>query len=210
MGLKDWFRPSPVGEDPQLQALAKQVADLRTLVELSERDLASAELETRLLGEVAGHLWPGMTLQAAGEAILDLLREPFELATFFIAKVDFEQDLIYFPVFFEGGRLRRHAPSPYSSGKGLTGRALELKEPLYVRDMIPEGLALGALLSRAEEVTGLIAATWYGIPIPGAASQPTVLIAFQVFPRDGFPDSRRAFLQRMAKLLGLAAQEEIP
>jgi hypothetical protein len=210
MGLKDWFRSSPEGEDPHLLALATQVADLRAQVELSERDLAGAELETSLLGSVAGQLRPGMTLQGAGEVMLELLKDPLELATFFVARVDFEQDLTHFPVFFEGGRLRRHAPTPFSTGKGLTGRALELNEPLYIRDMIPEGIALGALLSRAEEVTGLIAATWYGIPIHGSSAQPAVLVAFQVFPRDGFSESRRAFLQRMAKLLGLAAQAEIP
>lgn len=210
MGLKDWFGLGPAREDEGLAALEAQASDLRALVVAAEAELAAAELEARLLGEAAAGLRPGMSLQEAGETLLALLQSPLELATFFIARVDLEADLVHFPVFFEGGRLRRHAPSPYASAKGLTGRALERGEPLYVRDMVPEGLALGAQLSRAEEVTGLIPQTWFGIPLEGPDARPTCLVAFQVFPRDGFGPGRRAFLQRMARLLQLAAAKELP
>lgn len=209
MGLRDWFRSGPAGEDPELEALASQAADLRALVEASERDLAASELESRLFGEATRRFRPGMDLPTAGETLLDILQEPLELSTFFVAKIDFEADLFAFPVFFEGGRVRKHASSPYSQGKGITGRTLESGHPLYIRDMIPEGVALGAMLSKAEEITGLIAQTWYGVPLGLPEQKPRVLVAFQVFPRDGFSEQRRAFLQRMTRLLALAAREEL-
>jgi hypothetical protein len=210
MGLRGWLGLGPAREDAELAALETQASDLRALVVAAESELAEAELEARLLGEAAARLRPGMGLQQAGETLLELLRGPLELATFFIARVDAEADLVHFPVFFEGGRIRRHAPTPYASAKGLTGKALESGSPLYVRDMVPEGIALGALLSRAEEVTGLIPQTWFGIPMGHPDAPPACLVAFQVFPRDGFSASRRAFLQRMARLLQLAASGECP
>lgn len=210
MGLLKWLGGTGSEQDPELAPLAGQVHGLRTQVEGAEREMAALELEMRLLGEACQRLRRGMDLQQGGEALLDLLQGPLELATFYVSRFDPVERALHFPVYFEGGRLRRHGSVSLRTHKGLTGRALESREPLYVRDMTPEGVALGAQLSRAEEITGIIAQTWYGIPMSLGGGEPLAFTAFQVAPRDGFPESRRAFLQRIARLLALAAAEECP
>ncbi len=193
-------------EDPRLAALKDQESDLLATLKEAEATLADIELENRLLFEAARILKPGMGLQAAGTALLDLIREPLEIATFYVAAVDWERDLIDYPVFLEGGRLRRHPMEIYSKNKGITGVAIERGEPLYVRALDPEGIALGAILSRAEAATGLIPQSWLGIPLAhaeGGEARPFGLVAFQVFPEDGFGPRRRELLERMARLLCL-------
>lgn len=193
-------------EDPRLMELQDQEADFRATLKEAEATLSEIELENRLLFEAARILKPGMGLQAAGTALLDLVREPLEIATYFIATVDWERDLIDYPVFLEGGRLRRHPLEVYSKSKGITGLAIEQRTPLYVRALDPEGIALGAILSRAEAATGLIPQSWFGIPLARPDfedGRPFGLVAFQVFPEDGFGPRRQELLERMARLLSL-------
>jgi hypothetical protein len=172
----------------------------------AEATQAAIELENRLLFEAARILKPGAGLQAAGSALLQLIQEPLEIATFFIAQVDWERDLMDYPIFLEGGRLRRHPLEVYSKNKGITGLAIDKGEPLYVRALDPEGMALGAILSRAEAATGLIPQTWFGVPLSRPevdGGRPFGLVAFQVFPEDGFSPRRRELLERLARLLSL-------
>jgi hypothetical protein len=194
-------------EDPRLAALRDQEAGLLASLKEAEAALTETELENGLLMEAARCLKPGMGLQAAGEALLTLIREPLEIATFFVAQVDWQRDLMDFPIFLEGGRLRRHPIETYSTTKGLTGLTMERGEPLYIRALDPEGIALGAILSRAEAATGLIPQTWYGVPLSRAdvdGGRAFGLVAFQVFPEDGFSPRRRELLDRFARLLALA------
>ncbi len=194
------------GEDPRLVALKAQEADFLATLKEAEVTLAQTELENRLLLEAARILKPSMGLQAAGLALLELIREPLEIATYFVALVDKERDLIDYPVFLEGGRLRRHPIEVYSKNKGITGVAIDKQEPVYVRALDPEGIALGAILSRAEAATGLIPQTWFGVPLSRPdleGGRPFGLVAFQVFPEDGFSPRRRELLERLARLLSL-------
>ncbi|HJV23027.1 MAG TPA: GAF domain-containing protein [Holophagaceae bacterium] len=193
-------------EDPRVEALGEQEAGLLAVLKEAEATLAELELENGILLEAARALKPGMGLQAAGSALLDLIREPLGIATYFIARVDWEADVTDFPIFLEGGRLRRHPLQPYSGRKGLTGLAIEKREPIYVRALDPEGIAMGAILSRAEAATGLIPQTWFGVPLARPdldGGRPFGLVAFQVFPEDGFSPRRRELLERLARLLAL-------
>jgi len=195
-------------EDPRLVALVDQEADLLATLKEAEATLAEIELENRLLFEAARVLKPGAGLQAAGTALLRLIQEPLGIATFFVAHVDWERDLMAYPIFLEGGKLRRHPLETYSKNKGITGLAIEKREPLYVRALDPEGIALGAILSRAEAATGLIPQSWFGVPLARPdwdGGRPFGLVAFQVFPEDGFSPRRRELLERMARLLSLTA-----
>ncbi|HJV90630.1 MAG TPA: hypothetical protein VJ623_10025 [Holophagaceae bacterium] len=193
-------------EDPRVVAMGEQEAGLQEVLREAEATLAELELENGILLEAARVLKPGMGLQAAGAALLELIREPLEIATYFIARVDWERDQTDYPIFLEGGRLRRHPVEPYSRRKGITGLAIDKREPLYVRALDPEGIALGAILSRAEAATGLIPQTWFGVPLARPdldEGRPFGLVAFQVFPEDGFSPRRRELLERLARLLSL-------
>lgn len=207
MGLLAWLGLGRPKEDPQLAGLRAQERGLRESTREAEETLAASELDHRLLLEVARTLRPGMGLQEAGEAVLRILGGPLELATYFVASVDWDRDGLAFPVFLEGGRLRRHPMETYSQSKGLTGLAMERREPLYVRALQPEGLALGAILSKAEAATGLIPQTWFGVPLAvetHEGGRPFGLVAYQVAPEDGFGPRRREMLERVARLLALA------
>ncbi len=196
-------------EDPRLAALREQEAGLLASVKEAEATLVETELENGLLIETARGLKPGMGMQAAGELLLGLIREPLQIATYFVAQVDRERDLMEFPIFLEGGRLRRHPVECFSKTRGLTGLAMDQREPLYIRALDPEGIALGAILSRAEAATGLIPQTWFGVPLSRPevdGGRPYGLVAFQVFPKDGFSLRRRELLERLARLLSLAGR----
>ena len=207
MGLRAWLGLGRGPEDPRLPSLRAQEAGLRLAAQEAEEALEAMELDQRLLLAAACALRPGMGLQEAGETLLRLLGAPLGLATFYVAQVDWAQDRLTFPVFLEGGRLRRHPVEVYSASKGLTGLAMERNEPLYIKSLSPEGLALGARLSRAEEATGLIPQTWYGVPLALETvdgGRPFGLVAFQIDPEDGFPPRRREMLGRLARLVALA------
>ena len=196
-------------EDPRLANLRDQEVGLMVSLKEAEATLAETELENGLLIAAARTLKPGMELAAAGGALLTLIREPLQIATFFVARVDWEGDLLEFPIFLEGGRLRRHPLEIFSKNRGLTGVAMDKGEPLYIRALLPDGLAMGAILSRAEAATGLIPQTWFGVPLSRPdvnGGRPFGLVAFQVFPEDGFSLRRQELLQRLARLLALAVR----
>ena len=209
MGLRAWLGLGGPPRDPNLAALQGQEAGLKLATREAELALEASELDHRLLLEAARTLRQGQGLQAAGEALLRILQGPLDLATFYVAHVDWAQDRLSFPVFLEGGRLRRHPIESYSSNKGLTGLTMERGQPLYVRALEPEGRALGAILSRAEAATGLIPQTWFGVPLALEGydgGRPFGLVAYQVTPEDGFPPRRRELLERLARLLALAGR----
>lgn len=207
MGLRTWLGLEGPPEDPKLPGLRAQEAQLREATREAELALAASELDHRLLLEVAQSLRPGMGLQEAGELVLKILGPALDMPTFFVAQVDWNRNCLSFPVFLEGGRLRRHPVEIYSENKGLTGLAMERREPLYIRSLDPEGIALGAILSKAEAATGLIPQTWFGVPLgleTVDGGRPFGLVAFQVAPVDGLSPRRREMLVRVARLLALA------
>lgn len=177
------------------ERLRQELTDLQELVRHQDSDLAL------LLGAAAG-MRPGMEAGELSRLLLDLCFRPMDLASFYVAMVDFAEDQLRFVLYHEGGRLRNHPPRRFSSQPGLTGKAILAGHPLYVRSM-EEAEAAGALFTEAEKLSGLIPSSWYGVPFsghPGASG----LVSFQSFQRDAFPEGRRRIMEALVTVFCLA------
>lgn len=185
--------------ESDLEARRRDVAELRELALHLEADLA-------LVRAVAACLRPGDAPAALAEALHGLCFRPLNLACFYLALVDRATGILTFPFYFEGGRARRHPPRRLNEPRGLTERALDARQPLYIRT-VEEGATIGNVLTAAEQATGLTPPTWYGIPL-GAGEDlgalPFGLLSFQSFEQDAFPESRRRLMDTLAAILGLA------
>jgi hypothetical protein len=122
------------------------------------------------------------------EALMGICFKPLGLASFFVALADWERDLLEFVLYHEGGKIRNHPSRPLSSRAGLSERVLAEGHPIYIRTL-EEGHASGSLLTAAEEATGLIPQSWYGVPL-GWGARPSGLISFQSFQPEAFSDRR--------------------
>lgn len=182
--------------------LREEAAALRGEVEGLRELVRHLDGDRTLLLEAVRRLAPGKPHPELGEIMHDLVFRPFDLASFYVAVMDWGQDLLTFPYYHEGGRARNHPSRRLSANPGLTGKALHLGKPLYTRTL-EEAEALGALLTEAEKGSGLIPASWYGVPL-GRGSRSSGLVSFQSFQRDAFPESRRDLLDALALLLGRA------
>jgi transcriptional regulator with GAF, ATPase, and Fis domain len=125
--------------------------------------------------------------------------KPLGLACFYVARADWERDQLQFILYHEGGRFRDHPSRSLSSRAGLSERVLSDRRPLYIRTM-EEGLASGSLLTAAEQATGLIPHSWYGVPL-GWGPRPWGLMSFQSFQTDAFSERRRRVMDGLAALL---------
>lgn len=155
-----------------------------------DRDLLLGALE---------RLRPGMPVRDLAEALLEVSFKPLGLACFFVALADWEGDQLDFVLYHEGGRARNHPPRRLSARVGLSERVISSRRPLYMRTL-EEGKAAGSLLTAAEQATGLIPHSWYGVPL-GWGSRPVGLVSFQSFQTDAFSDSRRRVMDALAALL---------
>ncbi len=176
-------------------ALRGEVADLRELV-------AHLDLDMQLLVSAIEELDPGKSTLELAETLHRLVFRRFDLASFFVALVDWERDQLDFVFYHEGGRPRQHPSRCFSETPGLTGRAIRAGTPLYTRTL-EEGEAAGAFLTEAEKGSGLIPATWYGVPL-GSSRRPFGLVSFQSFQEDAFPEPRRRALNALSELLAMA------
>lgn len=177
--------------------MRSEVQELRELVGHldSERDLLLSGIE---------RLRPGMRPPVLGEVMHGLVFRAFDLASFYLALVDWPNDLLEFPFYHEGGRARQHPSRRLSELPGLTGKAIRAGRPLYTRT-IEEAQAGGAVFTEAEKGSGLIPSTWYGVPL-GIPQRPLGLVSFQSFQADAFPEERRRTLDAFATLLTAALQ----
>ena len=175
--------------------LRGEIADLQDLVRHQDQDLA-------LLLGAAEHFRPGMGARELGEALMDLCFRPLDLASFYVALVDWEADELSFPLYHEGGRNRNHPSRKVSGQPGLTGRAIRSGTPLYTRTL-EEAESHGAILTEAEKGSGLIPSSWYGVPF-GGPGRPRGLVSYQSFHRDAFPESRRRVMDALVRILALA------
>lgn len=177
------------------ERLRQELADLQELVRHQDSDLA-------LLLGAAASLRPGAEPGELGKGLLEICFRPMDLASFYVAMVDFAEDQLRFVLYHEGGRLRNHPPRCFSSQPGLTGKAIRAGHPLYVRSM-EEAEAAGALFTEAEKLSGLIPSSWYGVPFsgtPGACG----LVSFQSFQKDAFPEGRRRIMDALVTVFALA------
>lgn len=200
------FQRGAPAQEAALQAeaalLREEAAALRSEAEGLRELVRHLDGDRTLLLEAVRRLVPGKPHAELGEVMHDLVFRPFDLASFYVAVMDWGLDLLTFPYYHEGGRARNHPSRRLSAHPGLTGKALHLGKPLYTRTL-EEAEALGALLTEAEKGSGLIPASWYGVPL-GRGSRSSGLVSFQSFQRDAFPESRRDLLDALALLLGRA------
>ncbi len=177
------------------ERLRQEMADVQELVRHQDQDLAL------LLGATAA-FQRGMEALDLSKLLLELCFRPMDLASFYVALVDFKEDQLRFILYHEGGRLRNHPPRRFSVQPGLTGKAIQGGRPLYVRTM-EEAESLGAIFTEAEKLSGLIPSSWYGVPFSGRADL-CGLVSFQSFQREAFPEGRRKILDALVALFSLA------
>lgn len=196
-------RSHPDAPNPERwSALQQEVAALRQEAEGLRELLRHVDADRALLVAAATRLRPGLPHRELGEAMFELVFRPFDLASFYVAEVDWPEDLLAFAYYHEGGRARNHPSRRLSQNPGLTGRTLLQGHPVYTRTL-EEAQAMGALFTEAEKGTGLIPASWYGVPL-GCSGRPQGLVSFQSFQRDAFPEARREILDALSAILGMA------
>jgi hypothetical protein len=178
--------------EAETRLIQSQLEETRELVRFLDGD---REL---LLGALE-RMRPGVEAAALAQVLLDLCFKPLGLACFFVALADWEQDLLQFVLYHEGGRARSHPSRRLSDRAGLSHQVLLERKPIYIRTL-EEGLAAGSLLTAAEQATGLIPHSWYGVPL-GFGPRPSGLVSFQSFQADAFSDSRRRSMDALAGLL---------
>lgn len=188
---------------------ARKAALRRELEELQARRRTVAELQAglaedqALLAKALAILQPGAPWESAGDAVRQLCFRPFELSSFFLARMDWEGGWLHFPFFFEVSRPRHEPSRLLSDQPGLTGRALELGQPLYMATK-EETFGAGAVLTDAEKSTGLLSQSWFGVPLAGRDPlRPAGLMGFQSFQAHAFPESRRRLMLALAALTAL-------
>jgi len=172
-----------------------EIADFQDLVRHQDQDLL-------LLLGAAQSFRPGMSPPELAAVLLDLCFRPLDLASFYVALVDWRADELRFALYHEGGRTRNHPSRRLSSQPGLTGRAISGGVPLYVRTP-EEAVEYGAILTEAEKGSGLIPSSWYGVPF-GDRAKPKGLVSFQSFHRDAFSESRRRVMDALVAIFALA------
>ncbi len=82
-------------------ALRGEVVELRELVSHLDQD-------TQMLLSAVEMLEPGKSVIELAQIMHTLVFRPFDLASFFVALVDWEKDLLEFTYYHEGGRPRQH------------------------------------------------------------------------------------------------------
>lgn len=191
------------------------IAELEAKVQRLEQELDSLKSERTELQELSHHqeldrelvlrvvetLRPGMDVKSLGKAFCETVFRPLELASFYIAQVDRERGILSFPTYHEGGALRIYADRNYNVEAGLTGPTIESGKPLYIRSA-EEGLNKGAVFSAAEQVSGLVPQSWYGVPF-GFGERCHGLASYQCFQKDGFNESARRLMDALTVILAL-------
>ncbi len=180
------------------QAQAERSQFLARLDETQEL-VRHLDEERDLLLEALTLMRPGLGARELGEALMGICFKPLGLACFYVAEADWGQDQLRFILYHEGGRFRNHPSRRLSSRAGLSERVLSDRRPLYIRTM-EEGQASGSLLTAAEQATGLIPHSWYGVPL-GWGSHPWGLLSFQSFQTDAFTERRRRVMDGLGALL---------
>jgi hypothetical protein len=155
-----------------------------------DRDLLLGALDRMRPHEPVGSL---------AQILLDLSFKPLGLACFYVALADWDQDQLRFVLYHEGGRARNHPSRRLSDRAGLSERVLSGRRAVYIRTL-EEGHAAGSLLTAAEQATGLIPHSWYGVPL-GHGSRPSGLVSFQSFQTDAFSTGRRQVMDALGILM---------
>jgi hypothetical protein len=183
----------------RLASASAENRQLQARLDAAEELVRHQDDDRDLLLKALNHLRPGMEAGELAEALMGICFKPLGLASFFVAQARWEEDLLEFVLYHEGGKIRNHPSRPLSSRAGLSERVLTEGHAIYIRTL-EEGQAIGSLLTAAEEATGLIPHSWYGVPL-GWGPRPSGLISFQSFQPDAFSDRRRQVMDGLAALL---------
>lgn len=191
------------------------LAEAEERLRLSESEGAALKARLQDMGELIRHLdedrdlllgalerlKPGLDARALAEALFETCFKPFGLACFYVALAEWEEDQLRFVFYHEGGRARNHPSRKLSSRAGLSEKVLDSGRALYIRTM-EEGEAAGSFLTAAEQATGLIPNSWYGVPL-AVSGRPFGLVSFQSFQTDAFTEDRRRIMDALAGLLSI-------
>ncbi|MBK8572961.1 MAG: hypothetical protein IPN91_10015 [Holophagaceae bacterium] len=197
------------GGSKQDQALLERDERLRKLEAESQGILARLQDTQELVGHLdqdrdlllsaLERMRPGESDQALAQILFDISFKALGLACFYVAVADWDQDQLRFVLYHEGGRARNHPSRRLSDRAGLSERVLAGRRSVYIRTM-EEGHAAGSLLTAAEQATGLIPHSWYGVPL-GWGPRPSGLVSFQSFQTDAFSEGRRRVMDALAALM---------
>jgi len=197
-GARKQERPL-VQRDERLQELEAECQVLQRRIDETQELVRHLDQERDLLLSALERLRPGDSPEALSQILLEVVFKPMGLACFYVALADWDQDLLRFVLYQEGGRVRRHPSRRLSDRAGLSERVLSGRRPVYIRTL-EEGQAAGSFLTAAEQATGLIPHSWYGVPL-GHGPRPIGVVSFQSFQTDAFSDGRRRVMDALAALL---------
>lgn len=200
---------APIGLDERLRQVEEENRALKNRLEDTQELVRHLDEDRDLLLGAVERLRPGGSPRDLGEVLMDVCFKPLGLACFYVALADWDRDQLEFVFYHEGGRVRQHPSRRLSDRVGLSERVLSNRRPIYIRTM-EEGQASGSLLTAAEQATGLIPHSWYGVPL-GRGDRPIGLVSFQSFQTDAFSESRRRVMDALAALLStcLCPQETL-
>lgn len=187
------------GQSERLRRLEIECADCRARLEGTRELVRHLDEDKALLLTALESLRPGIPPRDLGEALLDVCFKPLGLACFYLALADWEEDRLSFVLYHEGGRARNHPSRRLSERAGLSERVLSSGRSVYIRTL-EEGHAAGSRLTAAEQATGLIPHSWYGVPL-GIRDRPCGLLSFQSFQTDAFTEERQRIMDALGTIL---------
>lgn len=185
--------------DERLRRLESDCRAIQTRLESTQELVRHLDEDRDLLLGALERMRPGEEIRGLAQSLFDVCFKPLGLACFYVAVADWEQDQLRFVLYHEGGRARNHPSRRLSDRAGLSERVLSNRRSVYIRTM-EEGHAAGSLLTAAEQATGLIPHSWYGVPL-GWESRPDGLVSFQSFQTDAFSEGRRRVMDALAALM---------
>src|SRR5512133_571062 len=200
---------APIGWEDRLRHLEGENRALRSRLEETQELVRHLDEDRDLLLGAVERLHPGLSPRELGMALMEVCFKPLGLACFYVALADWDRDQLDFVLYHEGGRVRQHPSRKLSDRAGLSERVLSGRRAIYIRTM-EEGSAAGSLLTAAEQATGLIPHSWYGVPL-GSEPRPAGLVSFQSFQTDAFSERRRRVMDALAALMStcMCAQEMV-
>ena len=185
--------------DERLRKLEAECRAIQARLEGTQELVRHLDEDRDLLLGALERMRPGEDPQALAQVLLEVCFKPLGLACFYVAVADWGQDQLRFVLYHEGGRARNHPSRRLSDRVGLSERVLSGRRSVYIRTL-EEGSAAGSLLTAAEQATGLIPHSWYGVPL-GWGSRPEGLVSFQSFQTDAFSANRRRVMDALAALM---------
>lgn len=195
-------QPSAEAQQARIEALEKELEGARIVLGDLQELLRHQDADRAILLKAVEILAPGRTHRELAEDLLGLVFRPMDLAAFYVVTVDWEHDQMVWVLHHEGGRIRTRVNRSFSKEGGITAKTVLSMAPIYVGSY-EAGKALGAMLSEAERLSGLIPQSWYGVPL-GWGDRRFGLVSFQSFQADAFTEGRRKVFDALAALLARA------